>query len=404
MAEKFEAVRVSEHVHWVGAIDWDIRDFHGYSTMRGSTYNAYLVEGEDYVLIDTVKAPFREELMSRIASVTDPGDIRYIISNHSEMDHSGSLPRVIADVQPEKVYASPLGVKDLEGHYHMDGVDEVKDGQSLNLGGLEFSFIETRMIHWPDSMMTYLPADRLLFSQDGFGMHLATEERFSDEVDRAVMVEEGTKYFANILTPYAPVIQKLLARVEEMALPLDLVCPDHGPIWRGPDEFAWIVGKYHEWCAQEPTMKAVVTYDTMWGSTERMARAIEEGLRESGASPVVLRLRATHRSDVVMEVLGAGALLVGSPTINNTLFPTVADLLTYMKGLKFRNLVGAAFGSFGWSGEGAREVAGYLEQMKIEQVDEPLNLKFVPDDEMLEQCRALGRKVASRLKEVAGRE
>jgi flavorubredoxin len=371
--------------------------------MRGSTYNAYLVEGDDYVLIDTVKAPFREELLSRVASVTDPGNIRYIISNHSEMDHSGSLPQVIAEVRPEKVFASPLGVTDLQAHFHMDGIEEVKDGQSLTLGGLEFTFLETRMIHWPDSMISYLGADRLLFSQDGFGMHLATEERFADEIDRAVMVQEGTKYFANILTPYSALIQKLLARVEELGLPLDTVCPDHGPIWRGED-IGWIIGKYAGWCAQEPTMKAVVTYDTMWGSTEMMARAIETGLRDGGASPVVMRLRDTHRSDIVTEVLEAGALVVGSPTINNTVFPTVADLLTYLKGLKPRNLVGAAFGSYGWSGEGAKVVADYMEQTRVELVAEPLNLKFVPDDEMLESCRALGRKVAARLREVVGGE
>jgi flavorubredoxin len=398
MGGRFEAVRVSEHVYWVGAIDWGIRDFHGYTTPRGSTYNAYLVMADEPILIDTVKAEFKEELLARVASVTDPESIRYIISNHSEPDHTGSLPSVVSQVSPEKVFCSRLGLKDLGGYYHMAGLTAVEDGQTLELGGARFTFVDTRMVHWPDSMMTYLADDRLLFSQDGFGMHLATSERFADEIPRGVLAEENAKYFANILLPYRKIIVKLLDRVRGMGIPIEVICPDHGPIWRTHLQVPF--NDYYRWCAQEPTERAVVFFDTMWGSTQMMARAIEDGLEREGAGVVVLPLKSSDRSIVMTEVLEAGALLVGSPSINNNIFPSVADVLTYMRGLKPANLVGAAFGSYGWSGEGARQVNEYLEQMKVEVVTEPLNLLFAPDAEGIEMCRALGGAVARRLKEV----
>lgn len=399
MSRPFEAVKISEHVYWVGAIDWGIKDFHGYSTRRGSTYNAYLVVADDVILIDTVKAPFREELLSRVASVTDPKNIRYIISNHSEMDHSGSLPGVIEAVKPEKVFASTMGVKALGAHFHLDrDIIAEKDGDQLELGGLHFTCLETRMLHWPDSMVTYLAEDRLLFSQDGFGMHLATGERFADEIPERLLLEEGAKYYANILMPYSNLVTRLLDRVGKLGVEIDIICPDHGPIWR--EDLGKILGLWGEWAAQKPTNKAVIVYDTMWGSTDLMARVIGEAMQADGVHVEVMSLKTCDRSEVVTQVLDAGALLVGTPTINNGIFPTVGDVLTYLKGLKPRNLVGAAFGSYGWSGEGARVVNEILSEMKVEQVQEPLNINYVPDKEALAACRQLGAAVAKRLKEV----
>ncbi len=399
MSEPFEAVKVSEHVHWVGAIDWGIRDFHGYSTTRGSTYNAYLVMGDDPVLIDTVKAPFVGELLARVSSVTDPESIRYIISNHSEMDHSGALPMVLEAVKPEKVFASSMGVKDLAANLHVDReVVAVKDAEGLELAGLHFTFLETRMLHWPDSMMTYLSEDRLLFSQDGFGMHLATGRRFADELPERLMLEEGAKYYANILLPYSNLIIKLLNRVRELGVTIDFICPDHGPIWR--KDLGRIMGLYADWAAQEPRNKAVIVYDTMWGSTDLMARAIADALEKEGVEVAMTRLRASHRSEFVTELLDSGALIAGSPTINNQMFPTVADALTYAKGLKPKNLVGAAFGSYGWSGEATKLVNEVLEEMKVEIAAEPLRALYVPDDQALLACRGLGAAVAAKLKEV----
>jgi len=398
MSQDFDAVKISEHVYWVGAIDWDIRDFHGYSTLRGSTYNAYLIVADDVILIDTVKRPFKDELLARVASVVDPKKVRYIISNHSEPDHSSSLPEVIDYVKPEKVFASKLGLKDLEGYYGKDGIDTVSDAQSMQLGGVNLTFLETKMIHWPDSMMTYLADDKLLFSQDGFGMHLATSERFADEIPEATRDEENAKYFANILLPYKQLIVKLLDRVKALGIDIQIIAPDHGPIYR--KDLDKPIDQYYKWCAQKPTKKAVITFDTMWGSTEIMARAIEGGLESEGIDVIVLPLKSSERSIVVTEVLEAGALLVGSPTLNNGIFPTVADVLTYMRGLKPRNLVGSAFGSYGWSGEGARQVNDYLTQMKIDLVGDPLNLSFRPDSDGIEQCRQLGVLTGRKLKEV----
>jgi len=400
MSASFQAVQISEHVHWVGAIDWGIRNFHGYATTRGSTYNAYLITGEKTILMDTVKSPFREEMLARIGSLVNPGDIDVIISNHAEMDHSGSLPQVIETVKPEKVFASVMGVKALQDHFHFDGqIVPVKDGQTLQLGGLSLTFLETRMLHWPDSMMTYLAEDRLLFSQDGFGMHLASGERFADQIEDWVLELEAAKYYANILMPYSPLIKKLIRRLSELGLDIDIIAPDHGPIWR--QKLNRIIDLYGRWAEQRPTRKAVVVYDTMWGSTEKMARAMADGLTVGGGIARLLPLGSSHRSDVATEVLEAGALLVGSPTINNQLFPTVADALSYLKGLKPQNLIGAAFGSYGWSGESVGLIREILDQMKVSPVGEDLKVRYVPDEAFLGRCSALGSTVAGKLAELS---
>ena len=396
MLTSFGAVKISEHVHWVGAVDWEIRDFHGYATNRGTTYNAYLVIADKIALIDTVKAPFRDELLARIASVVDPSDISIIVSNHAEMDHSGCLPDLVKLIQPEQVVASKMGAKALQSHFHGGfDVTPVEDGGTLSLGDVELQFLETRMLHWPDSMFTYLPADELLFSQDAFGMHLASTERFDDGVDEAVLYDEAAKYYANILMPYSPMVKKLLGRVKELNLPFKLVAPDHGPIWRS--RFGMAVEGYAKWSEQKPTLKAVVVYDTMWGSTAKMARAIADGLAAGGARPSLVPLQGSHRSDVAAELLEAGALLVGTPTINNNMFPSLGDVFLYLKGLRPRNLVGAAFGSYGWSGEGVPQANEILKEMKVELVSDGLSVQFVPDAKDLDECRQLGQRVAERL-------
>lgn len=396
MKKPLEAVRVAEHVYWVGAIDWESRDFHGYATGRGTTYNAYLVVAEKIALVDTVKAPYVSELLSRIASVVDPERIDIVVSDHSEMDHTGALPEIVAAVKPDHVYASVMGVKALSKHFH-DGpeVTAVRDGEKLSLGNASLTFLETRMLHWPDSMIAYLDTDKVLFSQDAFGMHLATAERFDDEIDAAVMREEAARYYANILLPFSPLVAKLLARVKELALPIQVVAPDHGPIWR--KDFGRIAGWYAAWANKQPSRKVVIAYDTMWGSTAKMARAIADGAAAGGASPTIVPLRAGTRADVATAVLEAGALLVGSPTLNQQMFPTVADVLCYLKGLKPTGLIGGAFGSYGWSGEALGQVRGLLEEMKVELVSPGVRAEYVPTENALMECRALGDLVATRL-------
>jgi len=401
MSEVFKAVEISENVYWVGAIDWAIRDFHGYSTKRGTTYNAYLILADKVTLIDTVKAPFKDELIARIASVIEPEKIDYIVSNHSEMDHSGALPEVIELAKPEKVFTSAMGVKTLAEHFHsQERLVPVKDGESISLGNMKLTFIETKMLHWPESMFSYLADEGILFSQDAFGMHLATSERFADEVPSDILEFEGAKYFANILLPFSSFVLKLLERVTKLALGIKMIAPDHGPIWR--KDIGRILDLYGIWANQKPTMKAVIAYDTMWGSTALMARAIGEGIASSGGSIKLMPLRSSHRSDVATEILSAGALVVGSPTINNNMFPTVADLLYYLKGLKPQNLVGASFGSYGWSGEAVRQVEDILKAMKVEVVGEGIKVKYVPDRDALKECRSFGALIGKRIKEKVG--
>lgn len=395
----FKAVKITDKVWWVGAIDWNLKEFHGYHTHRGTTYNAYLVLGEKPTLIDTVKAPFKEEMYSRIASVMDPSKIEIIVSNHAEPDHSGALADAIADLQPEKVYASVAGVRILDAQFHIgEKLTAVKTGDSIDLGGLSLSFVETKMLHWPDSMFSYLKEEKILFTQDGFGMHLATDRLFIDENPWDVVEEEMRKYYANILLLYSPQVLKLLEVFPSLNLDVQYIATDHGPVWRGAD-----VGKplelYRKFAEQKPEPRAVVVYDTMWGATDKMGRSIADGIRSTGAGVTVCCMHSRFRSDVATAVMGAGALVVGSPTINNMLFPSVADVLCYLKGLRPRNLIGATFGSFGWSGEAAVQASEILKSMNAEMPEEPLKLKFASSEEDFQKCFDFGVRIGRLLLE-----
>ncbi len=397
MSHSFQAVKVTEKVYWVGAIDWELREFHGYQTQRGTTYNAYLILADKITLLDTVKAPFHGEMMARIRSLIDPKQISQIVSHHSEMDHSGSLPEAIREIEPEIVVVSTMGAKALARHFQLRDLNIVKSGEILSLGNAELIFQETRMLHWPDSMISYLPSEKVLFSQDGFGMHLAGNERFTDEVEEPVWMYEAAKYYANILTPFSPLVLELAKKLGELKWPIQIVAPDHGPIWRnGPEK---IVNLYGRWATQKPTNKAVIAYDTMWKSTATMAHVVASGISDHGAKVRMVPLSACHRSDLATELLEAGALIVGSPTMNNMVYPTVADALTYLKGLKFKGLLGAAFGSYGWSGEAVAQINEYLDAMKIERVDDGVKAQYVPDHSDLDKCYQLGAKIGVRLRE-----
>lgn len=396
MGHSADAVRITDDVYWVGAIDRDLRDFHGYSTERGTTYNAFLIRADKITLVDTVRAPFFDEMMARIASVVDPSRIDFIVSNHSELDHTGCLPRTVACVRPEKIFASANGLKALAAHFHTDlGATAVADGETVSLGNRTLAFYETRMLHWPDSMFCHLPEEELLFSQDGFGMHLASDERFADEIDPAVLHEETAKYYANILLPFSPMVKMALEKTA--GLRIGAILPDHGPLWRKNPER--VIEWYGAWAAQKPAAKALIVYDTMWYSTEAMAGAVADGLRAEGVEAVLCRASACHRSNIATEYLECGALVVGTPTLNACMFPALADVLSYLKGLKRKNLTGAVFGSYGWNGEGVAQAKEALAAMKIPLVAEPVSVQYVPDEPALERCRALGHEVARKLKE-----
>ena len=398
MTKSFKPVKISEKVHWVGAIDWNIRDFHGYLTDRGTTYNAFLITGEKNILIDTVKIGFENELLGRISEVIDPAKIDIIISNHSEFDHSGALPQIIDLVKPEAVYASKMGVKTLNEHFNRDlGLQAVKDGSTMEIDDVTLSFYETRMLHWPDSMFTYYHEEKILFSQDGFGMHLATEERFDDELDPGLLEKEAAKYYANILLPYTPIAAKLLTKFAGLGIEFGTIAPDHGPVWRSNPEKP--LELYQRWALGTKVNKVVIIYDSMWGSTAKMAQAIAEGVREGGSQPVLLSLKEHHRSDIATEILEAGALVVGSPTLNTNLYPTIADALSYIEGLRPPNLIGAAFGSFGWNSKAVEKVESWLEAIGVKIAVPRLKVKYVPNSDALQDCREFGQKIASELLE-----
>lgn len=285
MDSGFQAVKISETVYWVGAIDWSIIDFHGYFTKRGTTYNAYLIMADKITLIDTVKAPFRDQMLSRIKSVTPVDSIDYIVSNHAEMDHTGCLGDVINITKPEKVFASPMGKRALNDHFELPmEITVVKTGEKLDLGNRTINFIETRMLHWPDSMFSILEEEKLLFSQDGFGMHLAGTCPFADQYTEYSLEYEAKKYYANILLPFSAQIKKLFKQIEDLGLEFNIIAPDHGPIWRGND-VSKILGWYKKWCEPIKGENALIVYDTMWGSTEKMARVLAEGVAEAGLFP-----------------------------------------------------------------------------------------------------------------------
>lgn len=393
----FTAVPVADKIYWVGAIDWAIRDFHGYETSRGSTYNAYLIMADKITLVDTVKSGFRDEMLARIASVVDPKKIEVIISNHAEPDHSGELAATMHILQPKVTYASAAGQKTLDLYYGIgDQITVVKEGQSVDLGGLSVVFADTKMCHWPDSMVSYCPERKILFSQDGFGMHLASAERFADEIDPAVLRFEAAKYYANILLPLSSFVQKTIQKVVDLKLDISIICPDHGPIWR--KDPMQIIQWYSQWAEQKRNNKVVVLYDTMWKSTEKMAKAVAEGVIAGGAKPTLMHAHGVHRSDVATRLLDSGGLIAGASTLNNEMLPAMADVMTYVKGLRPKGLVGGAFGSYGWSGESPAKLNAMLEEMGVEIPAAPVKVKYAPTCEGLTECFNLGKAVAEKLK------
>ncbi len=385
-------IEIAKGIYDVGVTDWNIRDFHGYSTLQGTSYNAFLIVDEKIVLIDAVKKEFFNEFMENISQIVDPKRIDYVISNHTEMDHSGSLPLVMHRIGEEKpVYCSKMGYKNLTLHFQKKlNYHAVETGGELSLGKRTLTFLETRMLHWPDSMFTYLKEDKILFSSDAFGQHYAGYEKFDDQVGDSIM-PHAKKYFANILLLYTKQILKLVKQVTELGLEFNMICPDHGIIWR--KDPGKMINAYVEWSKQEPEKKAVVVYDTMWHSTEVMAEKIADGIAEEGVEVRPMCLRSCHRSDVMTEVMDARAVIVGSPTINNQMFPTVSDFLTYMKGLKPQNKIAAAFGSYGWSGESVKLIKKELEEMKFDIIDPGIRIQYVPDQDGKDACFELGRKI-----------
>lgn len=396
MNAPYKAVKVTDDVYWVGAIDWNLRNFHGYRTDEGTTYNAYLITGKIPVLIDTVKAPFFGEMMSRISSVIKPRDIGIIISNHSEMDHSGCLVQTVSCVKPDKIIASNAGKEALNKHFAANmEITTVKNGEIVETGTDNILFAEAKMLHWPDSMVSYLQKRKILFSNDIFGMHKAHSKRFDDETPG--WYSQAAKYYANIIMPYSPLVLSFAKKITDLDITPKVIAPDHGPIWRKDTEK--IVNLYIKWAKREIKNKAVIAYDTMWQSTEKLANAIAEGLIENGTETKVMSLKTHHRSDVVTELLDAAAFIAGAPTMNGQIYPRMADLLTYIKGLKPKGLTGQVFGSYGWAPNAIINMAGEFKQMQVETVGESVKCQYVPDSRVLKKAFELGREISAKIKE-----
>ena len=387
-------VELKPGIYWVGAIDWDLRNFHGYLTQRGTTYNAYLIVDEKVTLVDTVKHYKFDEMMARIKELVDPADIDYIISNHVEMDHSGCLPRLKELAPNAKVITSAQGEKGLKRHFKMDmDYQVVKTGDTLSIGKRTLAFVNIPMVHWPDSMVTYIPEEKLLLPNDAFGQHIATHERFDDEVGWTIMKEEASKYYANIVMPYGEQVKKALETVG--GLDIDMIGPSHGLILRS--YIPKMVAEYVKWANHETEPRAVVIYDTMWGSTEKMAYALYEGLLDGGLPVVMRNLKTNDISDIMTDLHRSRLVCLGSATLNNQYLPTMGKFLTYIRGLKPRNRVGFAFGSYGWAPKVVKELDSIMDELGWEHPVDSVNLNYVPDDEELEAVREKGRQLAKHL-------
>ena len=392
------AIRVKSNVYWVGKTDWELRRFHGdeYSTHRGSSYNSYLIKEQKVALIDTVWEKYAKEYITKLKTEIDLSRIDYIVANHAEIDHSGALPALLAEIPGTPVYCSANGVKSLKGMYHQDwNFVPVKTGDKLSLGSKELVFVEAPMLHWPDSMMSYLSGDALLFSNDAFGQHYATEFLFNDLVDQNELFVECLKYYANILTPFSALVEKKIEQVLSLKLPLDMICTSHGVIWR--DKPAQIVEKYLAWAKAYKENQITILYDTMWDGTRRMAEAIARGMAEADPklSVKLYNTAKTDKNDVIAEVFKSKAILVGSPTINKGILTSTAGILEEIRGLGFKGKKAAAFGCYGWSGESVKLLNEQLSKAGFTVVDEGLKALWNPDQPALAQCSAFGAKLAA---------
>ena len=391
--------QLTEGIYWVGVVDWALRQFHGHelSTHRGSSYNSYLIVDDKIVLVDTVWAPFQDQLIENIREVVDPAKIDFVVANHAEVDHSGSLPAVMRHAPNATVIVSQRGRESIEGHFHQPwNFKAAKTGDKVNIGKHDLVFVEAPMLHWPDSMFTYLTGQNMLMPNDAFGQHYATAFRFNDEVDQEELYEEALKYYANILTPFSSMVSKKIDELLALKLPVDMIAPSHGTIWR--KEPLQIVKKYQEWAAQVPEKSAVIVYDSMWGGTRRMAEAIGDGLAAEGIPYKIFHIAVSDMNDVITEIFKAKAVIIGSPTFNQGLLPTITPILEDLKGLRFQNKIGAAFGSYGWSGESLKIIEEHLGRCKIPVVAPGVLAKWQPKAEDLARCRDLGHAVASAVK------
>jgi flavorubredoxin len=398
-----KAVEIKPDMYWVGAIDWAVRDFHGYVTPKGTTYNNYLIMDEQITLLDTVKSDFARDTIKNIKNLVDPSKIVNVVINHIEPDHASSIDRIMSLTPDATIYITDKGRKGLDRHFDTSkwNFRIVKTGDTLNTGKYTLMFLETPMLHWPDSMMTYIKEAKLLISQDAFGQHIATSARFDDEfiecASHAELSDAVIDYYANILMPFGRLITSKIAEVQKLGIEIDMIAPDHGVIWR--NEPGGIIQKYIDLANGKANLSVSVIYDTMWHSTEQMTIPLMQGLKDEGVDCKVIKLRATPMSVAIKEFWKSRGCLVGSPTLNNILFPSVAEFLTHLRGLRPKNRIIGAFGSYGWGGGAVKEAYEEFRRMKLEVVEPGVQVLYKPslDDET--NCYEFARDFAKKVKE-----
>lgn len=398
-----KAVEIKPDIFWVGAVDWEVRDFHGYVTPRGTSYNNYLINDEQLTLVDTVKHDFSHITVENISSIADPSKIVNIVVNHIEPDHASSLGDIMKIAPDANIYITGKGKKGLDRHFDTSKwkVNIVKSGDTLHTGKYTLTFLETPMLHWPDSMMTYVSEAKLLFSQDAFGQHIASSARFDDEFEISESASEledsVVEYYANILMPFGPLIKSKLAEVQKLGLQIDMIAPDHGVIWR--KDPGKVIGMYLDMANGKSDLSVAIIYDTMWHSTAQMSLPIAQGIKDEGVDCKIIKLRATPMSVAIKECWKSRGCLIGSPTLNNILFPTVAEFLTHLRGLRPKNRIAGAFGSFGWGGGAVKNAYEEFGKMGLEIFEPGVQVNYKPDPEDEKKCYEFGREFAKKVKE-----
>ena len=393
------AIEILPGIYSVGVVDWNVRNFHGhtYTTQRGSTYNAYLIIDEKIALVDTVYGPFAQELIENIREIIPPEKIDYIIANHVETDHSGALPALMQLCPKAKVIGTAKCKEGLYKHYYGNWDFQVaKTADKLKLGKRTLTFLEAPMIHWPDSMFTYCQDDALLMPNDAFGQHYATSERFDDQVDQCSLLDEAEKYYANILWPLGSVILKKIEEVQKLNIPIKMIAPSHGVIWR--KDPARIINSYISWAKGETNKKVVIAYETMWGATEKMARKIAEGISAAGLKVNLYNVAESDRTEIITRMLTAQGFLFGSSTHDNDMLPNIAAFLEIVKGLKPKGRQVGFFGSYGWAGGAVKEMQELLKDCGAELSSSSISAKYTPDKEELKACFEFGNQFAKLLK------
>lgn len=379
-----KAIKIAENIYWVGAIDWDLRNFHGYLTQRGSSYNAYLIIDKKITLIDTVKPTVKDQMFARIADIIDPRKIQCIISNHVEMDHSGSLPDIMALTPEATIYTSPNGEKGLQAHFMKKWkFAVVKTGDTISTGKYSLHVVNTPMVHWPDNMVCYMPETKILFSNDSFGQHYASSALFDEDNPLDIVLDEAKKYYANIVMPYGKQVQKEYEDLKKFDI--GMITPSHGVIWK--KHVGDIVTSYLNWVSGKTEKKALITWDTMWKSTEKIATEVLWPVFEKTGYQVVMKnLQCNHISDVITDVLDSAYVCVGSPTLNNNMLPSVSAFLTYLKGLSPGGKKAIAFGSYGWGGQSIDQVHNLLIDSKF-SIEESIKVKYIPTEDDIKNMK-----------------